>query len=498
MLHPIVPTLPLPALFNDPFDYEPHPLCQQAAREVMTFVESQPELLADARRGKMLGVLIVETPDGQVGFLAAYSGLLAGRNDWPFFVPPVFDAQQPSGHFKLTEREISEINKEIKKLENLGSLDNLEELVKLEKLVKLEELEKLASLRQLRKQKSEELQLWLFQQYRLLNAQGQEKDLIDIWHDYHTSPKLRQRFPLPPGGTGDCCAPKLLQYAYQHQLRPVQIAEFWYGESPKGEIRHHGHFYPACRGKCKPVLTHMLQGLPMSETVAYRDLSAQLRVLYEDEAIVVVSKPSGLLSVRGKMPIPSVESLLEERLRKRVMMPHRLDMDTSGLMVVALTEEAYHHLQRQFLERTIKKSYVALVERKSGGKDGRNGNDGSDGHDGNHVIGEKGTITLPLRPAPLDRPRQVVDQEHGKAAVTDYEIIGITPEGNLRLRLTPHTGRTHQLRVHCAHPEGLNRPIIGDNLYGTKGTRLYLHAEELSFVHPTTGRTMRFHKEADF
>ena len=479
MFHFIESQEPLPARFNDPFDYEPHPLCRQAAQAVMDYVESEPLLRADAELGKMLGVLIVEK-EGQTGFLAAYSGLLAGRNDWPFFVPPVFDAQQPDGYFKQHERKISEINQEIKKLEALGSLESL------------------VSLRLLRKQKSEELQLWLFQQYRLLNAQGQEKDLIDIWHDYHTSPKLRQRFPLPPGGTGDCCAPKLLQYAYQHQLRPVQIAEFWYGESPKGEIRHHGHFYPACRGKCKPVLTHMLQGLPMSETVAYRDLSAQLRVLYEDEAIVVVSKPSGLLSVRGKMPIPSVESLLEERLRKRVMMPHRLDMDTSGLMVVALTEEAYHHLQRQFLERTIKKSYVALVERKSGGKDGRDGNDGSDGHDGNHVIGEKGTIVLPLRPDPLDRPRQVVDQEHGKAAVTDYEIIGIIPEGTLRLRLTPHTGRTHQLRVHCAHPEGLNRPIIGDNLYGTKGTRLYLHAEELSFVHPTTGRTMRFHKEADF
>ena len=467
MFHFIESQEPLPARFNDPFDYEPHPLCRQAAQAVMDYVESEPSLRADAEQGKMLGVLIVEK-EGQTGFLAAYSGLLAGRNDWPFFVPPVFDAQQPDGYFKQHEREISEINQEIKKLEALGSLESL------------------ASLRQLRKQKSEELQQWLFQQYRLLNAHGERMDLVQIWRDYHTSPKIRQRFPLPPGGTGDCCAPKLLQYAYEQGLRPVQIAEFWYGASPKGEVRHHGQFYPACRGKCKPILTHMLQGLPMDETSTVRNLSEALRVLYADEAIIVVSKPSGLLSVRGKTEAPSVESLLTQQYG-RGLMPHRLDMDTSGLMVVARTDDAYHHLQRQFLERTVSKTYVALLDLPTPGTPVRT-----------YETGHRGTIDLPLRPDPLDRPRQVVDREGGKPAVTDYEVTGQTAEGYLRLLLIPHTGRTHQLRMHCAHQEGLGRPILGDNLYGQKAARLYLHAQDLSFVHPVTARPMHFHKEADF
>ena len=467
MFHFIESQEPLPARFNDPFDYEPHPLCRQAAQAVMDYVESEPLLRADAEQGKMLGVLIVEK-EGQTGFLAAYSGLLAGRNDWPFFVPPAFDAQQPDGYFKQHEREISEINQEIKKQEALGSLDSL------------------ASLRLLRKQKSEELQQWLFQQYRLLNAHGERMDLVQIWRDYHTSPKIRQRFPLPPGGTGDCCAPKLLQYAYEQGLRPVQIAEFWYGASPKGEVRHHGQFYPACRGKCKPILTHMLQGLPMDETSTVRNLSEALRVLYADEAIIVVSKPSGLLSVRGKTEVPSVESLLTQQYG-RVLMPHRLDMDTSGLMVVARTDDAYHHLQRQFLERTVSKTYVALLDLPT-----------PNAQVHTYENGDRGTIDLPLRPDPLDRPRQVVDREGGKPAVTDYEVTGQTAEGYLRLLLIPHTGRTHQLRMHCAHQEGLGRPILGDNLYGQKAARLYLHAQDLSFVHPVTARPMHFHKEADF
>jgi tRNA pseudouridine32 synthase/23S rRNA pseudouridine746 synthase len=475
MFHPLACQAPLPARFNDPFDYEPHPLCRQAAQAVTDYVEREPSLRADAERGKMLGVLIVEK-NGQTGFLAAYSGLLAGRNDWPFFVPPVFDAQQPDGYFKQHEREISALTAQIKDAEAQPEL--LAE--------RKEQTEAIAELRQQRKEQSEALQLWLFQQYRLLNAHGERKDLVQIWRDYHTSPKIRQRFPLPPGGTGDCCAPKLLQYAYEQDLRPVQIAEFWYGASPKGEVRHHGAFYPACRGKCKPILTHMLQGLPMDETSAARDLSEALRVLYADEAIIVISKPSGLLSVRGKTTVPSVETLLAQQYG-RVLMPHRLDMDTSGLMVVARTDDAYHHLQRQFLERAVSKTYVALLDLPA-----------PDASVLPYETGQRGTIDLPLRPDPLDRPRQVVDHEGGKPAVTDYEVTGQTAEGYLRLLLRPHTGRTHQLRMHCAHQEGLGRPILGDNLYGQKAARLYLHAQDLSFVHPVTARPMHFHKEADF
>jgi tRNA pseudouridine32 synthase/23S rRNA pseudouridine746 synthase len=472
-----------PRCFNNPFDYEPHPLCLLAADEVNRYLESEPVLLADAQRGKMFGVLIVEPkpsvfpPPSQGGaeggffFLAAYSGLLAGRNDWPFFVPPVFDAQQPDGHFKQTERIISSLTAQLVQYAAVPSQPSLSQ-------------PSLLSLKQRRKQLSEDLQLWLFRQYRMLNARGEEKDLVDIWRDYHRSPRLQQRFPLPPGGSGDCCAPKLLQYAYQHGLRPLAIAEFWYGTSPRGEIRHHGQFYPACRGKCLPILTHMLKGLeveasPLLPTDS-RYWQKQLRVLHADDTLIVVSKPSGLLSVPGRIAAPSVQSLLTEAYGP-VFMPHRLDMDTSGLLVVARTESAYKDLQQQFYARVIYKRYVALLSAPLP----------SD-------IPAKGTISLPLRPDPLDRPRQVVDPLHGKQAVTDYEVV--PSSSMLRFRrnslplvsLTPHTGRTHQLRVHCAHPDGLGTPILGDNLYGQKDCRLCLHAAELAFVHPATGQQLSF------
>ena len=476
-LHPLLVTGAKPERFNNPFDYEPHPFCLQAADEVVRYVESQPALLADARRGKMLGVLIVEKGEGRLCFLAAYSGLLAGRNDWPFFVPPVFDAQQPDGHFKQTERQISALNAEIAQYMAIPSPSPLPSP------------SSLSALRQRRKALSEELQLWLFCQYRMLNARGEVKDLVDIWRDYHASPKLQQRFPLPPGGSGDCCAPKLLQYAYQHGLRPVAIAEFWYGESPKSEIRHHRQFYPACRGKCRPILTFMLQGLDVDEEQSGRTdkaLEAQLAVIYEDSSLLVVSKPSGLLSVPGRTDAPSVQSLLARRYGS-VFLPHRLDMDTSGLLVVARNEAVYKALQQQFYARTVEKRYLALVC-------------------GRMPVGQCGTISLPLRPDPLDRPRQVVDPLHGKAATTDYEVLPLSALSSLSvfglsslhsesyslLALTPHTGRTHQLRVHCAHPDGLGMPIVGDALYGQKAHRLCLHAAELSFTYPVSGERLHF------
>ena len=427
LIHLLIADLPLPERFTYPFCYEPHPLCQMAAEEVKREME---RILPT--EGKMFGVLVVKAEEG-LGFLAAYSGLLEGRNDWPYFVPPVFDAQLPDGHFKQTERVISAKGGD--------------------------------------KQMSQELQLWLFHQYRMLNAKGETKDLVDIWQDYHCSPRIRNRYPLPPGGTGDCCAPKLLQYAFSHGLRPVCMAEFWWGESPKSEIRHHGQFYPACRGKCKPILTWMLQGLdvdPNPEETGASHLT--IEVIYQDTTLAVINKPSGLLSVPGRTEDHSVATIAMERWPGSLPV-HRLDMGTSGLMVIAKTKEAYVSLQEQFVKRTVKKRYIALVE---------------------GIVKEpKGRITLPLIFDPMNRPRQMVDYQRGKSAVTEYEVLDAR-DGRTLLALYPHTGRTHQLRMHCAHPDGLGSPIVGDELYGHKAERLCLHCDQIEFAHPVTGERMSF------
>lgn len=434
-LHPLHTDIAKPERFTWPFCYEPHPLCLLVCDELKHEIER-----INPSEGKMFGVLVAETSDGELGFLAAYSGLLEGRNDWAYFVPPVFDAQQPDGYFKQKEREISLTT-------HHSPLTS--------------------------KRMSQDLQLWLFRQYRMLNANGEERDLVEIWHDYHQNPKIQKKFPLPPGGTGDCCAPKLLQYAYQNKLKPICMAEFWWGPSPQSEIRHHGEFYPACRGKCKPVLTWMLQGLdvdPDPETSGF--LHQGVEMIYEDDAIAAVYKPAGMLSVPGKADEYSVATWAKERWAD-AMLPHRLDLLTSGIMLVAKTAEAYHHLQDQFAARTIKKKYLAVVEGK--------------------VTSEHGVIDLPLNSDPLNRPRQIVDLENGKRAISEYRVQQTAEwEGKTvtLLALYPHTGRTHQLRMHCAHQLGLGCPIVGDELYGHKADRLYLQAESIAFVHPTTGKRM--------
>ena len=444
-IHPLHTDIVKPERFTWPFCYEPHPLCLLACEEVKKEIERiQPA------EGKMFGVLVVETSDG-LGFLAAYSGLLEGRNDWEYFVPPVFDTQQPDGYFKQKEREISAIN-------HHPTPDAQHQ----------------------HREMSQQLQLWLFQHYRMLNANGEEKDLVEIWRDYHQSPKIQKRFPLPPGGTGDCCAPKLLQYAYQNHLKPVCMAEFWWGPSPQSAIRHHGEFYPACRGKCKPVLTWMLQGLKVDDDPEQTGFLHQgIEIIYEDEAIAAVYKPSGMLSVPGKADDYSVSSWAKERW-PHAMLPHRLDLLTSGIMLVAKTPDAYHHLQEQFTNRTIKKKYLAVVE--------------------GEMHAEHGIIDLPLSSDPLNRPYQIVDHQHGKRAITEYRVqASDTKDGRTRylLALYPHTGRTHQLRMHCAHQEGLNCPIVGDELYGHKADRLYLQAESIAFVHPVTGKRLHLFCPSD-
>ena len=492
MFHPLYTDIERPARFTYPFCYEPHPLCLLAADEVQHELETNFNS-STPQEGKMFGVLVVDSPEEGLGFLAAYSGLLAGRNDWPWFVPPVYDAQQPDGHFKQCEREISAINRQIaemgeKGVDGASGVDGPDGKDERQEILKAR-----------RRELSEELQLWLFRQYRVLNARGETKDLVEVWRDYHCSPSIRNRYPLPPGGTGDCCAPKLLQYAYLHNLHPVCMAEFWWGPSPKSDIRHHRQFYPACRGKCKPVLTWMLQGLdvdPDPEKLGFSRL--KIETVYEDDTLLIINKPSGLLSVPGRIEKYSAAKLVADR-SPGALLVHRLDMGTSGLLIAAKTLDAYHNLQQQFITHTVRKQYIAVLDTT------------------HHPLTSithplQGTIRLPLYSDPLNRPRQVVDYERGKTAVTDYRILAVE-DGRARVALFPHTGRTHQLRVHCAHEDGLGCPIVGDELYGHSypsapqtaslgqggnGGRLLLHAATIDFVHPAIGEAMHIECPPDF
>ena len=635
MLHTLNVSIPSPRQFTYPFCYDVDPLAEAAALELQRYIADADLMSTEKGCGKMFGVLVVEYEDeagaSQRGFLAAYSGLLGGRNDWPYFVPPVFDAQQPDGHFKRTEREISAINREIAAIEHdpeyLQSVAQHEqtkkrlqaevdafkaevdaakvrrdarrksgeplseeeqaEMIRESQFMKaelrrcrkaMEQAEStlntqhstfLKSLQRKRKQMSDELQRWLFSAYRMLNAKGEERDLIDIFREYTHA--------MPPAGAGDCCAPKLLQYAYLHHLRPVCMAEFWWGESPASEIRHHLHYYPACRSKCLPILTHMLKGLDVAPNpLAKKRHTAEPRVLYADEYIMVVDKPAGMLSVPGKaesvrsefsdsanisveeyfanLQLPTNSQFTTEQFTigeadnsklkiqnsKFLKAAHRLDMDTSGLLVLARTEEAYVELQRQFASRETVKRYEAVLSGVP-----------------KHIVGgygipavaianscshlyfygqglrqecrsllrlepfaiqfakySSGCISLPLIADINDRPRQRVDMEHGKPALTLYNIVEVravdantavayttkkVDKGRTLIHLYPKTGRTHQLRVHCAHPLGLACPILGDPLYGTeRADRMYLHAAELTFRHPVTGEPMHFLSPSGF
>lgn len=535
--HPLHTDIRKPARFNNPFSYEPHQLCVIAACEVREYIAGNDELKQDAGLGKMFGVLVVEDGDGRTGYLAAYSGLLAGRNDHAFFVPPVFDAMSPDGYFKTHEAEITAINRRIDDLmkderykaalaeagecrrhcaqEEAAFRQKMKEakrvrderrlrpegvtpeedalMIRESQFMKAELVrikrrnaalmaekdktaaafeEEISALKAKRRQMSDSLQHWLFSRYDMLNALGERRNLCSIFAD---TPGR-----VPPAGAGDCCAPKLLQHAYLNGLRPVCMAEFWYGASPKGEIRLDGNYYPSCRGKCLPILGHMLRGLDVDTATPEQAVCQPLEIVYEDEWLAVVNKPPGMASVPGRSGGTSVIELMKQRSLKpeQVIIVHRLDMDTSGLIIIAYGMETYKDLQRQFILRTVKKRYIALL----------------DGHTARPTCGR---ITLPLYSDPLDRPYQKVDYDRGKTAVTDYRILS-TSADMTRIALFPQTGRTHQLRVHCAHADGLAVPIVGDRLYGHKSGRLCLHAEALTFVHPATGKEMTFERKAGF
>ncbi|PCE62476.1 RluA family pseudouridine synthase [Sediminicola luteus] len=487
--------------------------------------------------GKMFGVLVIKDTQGKLGYLWAFSGKLAEQNHWPGFVPPIFDMLDPEGFFKQEEFVLNQINAQIEEagkdsdyiktlnqwqaetqlrdsqlsaeLERLktrkrerrahrnsfdGNVDQREALqqahhdqslkdqfvykefqaywydrIRPLQIQKDQFEQRLERLRKERKTRSNALQQRLFDQYHFLDANGNTKNVLDVFEG------------VPPAGSGECAAPKLLQYAYTHGLQPLALAEFWWGAPPNTEIRQHSRFYPSCKSKCEPILGHMLQGLQVDPDPLLQNpaLGKDLEILFEDEAMLVINKPAEFLSVPGKHITDSVQSRMKAKYSEASgpMVVHRLDMSTSGLMLIAKTEKAHKRLQKQFLDRTIKKQYIALLD--------------------GEVSEPNGVIELPLRVDLDDRPRQLICYDHGKPAKTLWETMAVT-NGQTRIRFIPITGRTHQLRVHTAHQSGLGCPIVGDDLYGTKADRLHLHAAYIAFTHPLDKKEMVFEKKPDF
>ena len=510
----------LPSLFTYPFHYTPHPLCIKAAEYVQNHLSTHSEWHDELQKGKMMGVLIVEK-DHEIGFLAAFSGNIAHSNNHPYFVPAVYDLLSEKGFFRPEEEAISAINKKINEeihsperknaiedVENIQTQANTEisaykqfmkaskaqrdkqrkqgvdnNLLIAESQFQKAELKRIqvrwqqeintaksrldaidnriAQWKAERSKRSAALQERIFSHFKMLNAHGECRDLCQIFADtpQHT----------PPAGAGECAAPKLLQYAYLNSYRPIAMAEFWVGNSPKDEIRRHGCFYPSCKAKCEPILGWMLQGLDVEPNPLEKQTDeAPLDIVFEDEWLIVVNKPAGMLSVPGKLSIDS----LQERVQRlhstgeHPMIVHRLDMATSGLLIFAKTKAVHKRMQAMFKTHEIKKQYTAILDGEI------------------HI--DSGEIRLPLILNPKERPLQMVSHTHGKPAITRFEVVSRS-EGKTRVHFYPITGRTHQLRIHSAHPEGLNTPIMGDTLYGTPADRLFLHAEAIDFPHPVTG-----------
>ena len=405
----------IPDKFTYPFCYTPHPLVAEAAASLIKRIDSDKGLTQLFSEGKMLGVMLVQRPeDKQVESLFAFSGLARGHSRVEGFVPPIYDT------------------------ENLKPAASSEE--------------------------SKQIQDELFSLYVVHNARGESKSVKEIF---------AARGLVPPGGTGECAGPKLLEYAYLHSLKPLAMGEFWYGLSPSSEVREQGRFYPSCTGKCGPLLTFMMEGLdvepnPLDEGFPFR---TDPEIIYSDDEIIVVDKPAGMLSVPGKTRAESLLEWLQKRFPEAHSC-HRLDMDTSGIMVFARNLESKVKLELQFAGHEVIKTYRARLV--AGNTPFRHA--------------KKGTIALPLSLDYYDRPRQMVDFENGKKAITEYEVLRTLPNGETEIIFRPLTGRTHQLRVHSAHINGLGHPIKGDRLYGSSdGGRLFLHAESISFLHPADG-----------
>ncbi len=546
-----VSSIALPSRFTFPFFYEPHPLTVIAAKELQDYLETQTDLDhnfgLDTQQqglviGKMFGVLVVQDANGKLGYLSAFSGKLAGSNDHPKFVPPVFDMLMENSFFLKEQYILNSINDRVKAIESDQRYMQLKENLKLftaqsdrevsslkkrlkankdsrkklreeqisilnEKhftrleayLVKhslndkhqfkvlanywqtlLEETrlamaqfeDTVEALKKERKEKSGALQQQLFEQYSFLNIAGKTKSLHAIFSE--------TVFGKPPAAAGECATPKLLQYAFLNGYKPLAMAEFWWGTPPKSEVRKHKQYYPACTGKCKPILQHMLEGIEVDENLLLVNPGEgkKLEVVFEDDNFIVVNKPAELLSVPGI----AIQDSVYTRLRAMFggiepLIIHRLDMATSGLLVVAKTKEAHKNIQRQFIKRTVTKRYTALLSK---------------------VIDEDGgKISLPLRGDLDNRPSQLVCFDFGKKAITDWKVIERNALST-KVHFWPLTGRTHQLRMHAAHELGLNAPIVGDELYGTADKRLHLHAAYLEFIHPVTNEIVSFEVVEDF
>lgn len=541
----------LPEHFTNPFSYKPHPLCIKAADCVRRAIASDSSLHDFLKgEGKMFGVLVAVSAEGELGYLAAHSGVLESSSLKGFFVPPVYDLLSPDSFFPEGEAEINALNDEVSALENdtafleyvresgeikeahLQKIAELKEIyrrgkagrdklrnllaqkldakdgnVELECESRLQAIEResqfqkgeirraenrmkgellersrveqqryalIEEKKQLRKQKSVELQRRIFEHFSFLNASGERKNLLEIFGDV-----------IPPAGAGECAAPRLLQYAYLNGYRPVAMGEFWYGGSNSSELRRDGNFYPSCKGKCGPILGFMLQGLDVDSTSYHSTYGSGdshntpvPEILYEDEYIVAVNKPSGVLSVPGREGSEMELGRMMEDLSGRGIPVHRLDMHTSGVLLLAKDMDIYRELQRQFQGREVGKVYYAVLEGEI-----------SPRSTGDCVVwrsGVSGEISIPLAPDYINRPLQMADFLSGKPAVTRFEVVGIK-DGRSYLKFSPVTGRTHQLRVHSAHPRGLDAPIVGDILYGNGASRMMLHAGSVQFIHPRKG-----------
>ena len=383
--------------------------------------------------GIMVGALVCVNAAGERVVLHAVSGITYSVNGT---VTPIASPKEIETALAKNDAEIHELTKKI----NEGQ----EELKKERTLLTDESLRNVFSL------------------YTFTRFDGKKITLNEIIQAHDGK--------LPPTGTGDCCAPKLLSYAFEHNLTPISMDEVFYGRDTKNKTN--GTSYPPCDERCGYILPYILG----------------LEILYRDSQIIVVNKPSGLLSVPGRTP--DKQDCVVNRVKKLfphcITQPsvHRLDMETSGLLVLAFTEEAHRNLSRQFEEGTVHKKYVALI-------------DGVFNH--NEYEGE---LQLKFRLDVDNRPHQIYDEVNGKLGITQWKKEGTelytAPDGTKRrttkIIFTPKTGRTHQLRLAASDPHGFGIPIVGDTLYGhcEPDERLMLHAFELEFRHPISGEQRHF------